>query len=691
MGGVSGSGGGGAAGSAGMGGGGAGGSAGASGTSGGAAASGTSGGAGAAGTAGGAGASGTSGGAGSGGSSGGSAGSSAGASGSGGVGGMSGNCGNGTVDPGEECDGSNLQNSTCASLGFSSGTLSCSSTCQFNVVSCVGGTITPTVTTSRSTCAAPCAVYFNATTTSGLSGSDFVGANWTWDFRDTASVHKGTIGFLAAHVFDNPGTYIVVTRVRDLVGAAGTTSTTITVSAMSGTTYYVSAAGSDSNAGTSIGTAFLTLQHALTLAGTNKSILLRRGDTFTFSSIFTISGVTGPFLIGAFVDPGHVSAAAPIISSSASQVSNILSPDIRFTDLHIIQTNQGSGIGFTNATHALIERVEIEGVGSPSISGLLTFGIDGSDNPIFFFDDHAHNFIGYGLYGDRTNNVAIAGTTFDVFSGGEHGVRLQGGNTNPGDTGFSTNAYVAENVFTPSISGGAYQTQDSMTFRGDNKQIVFVNNTTADGAHFQPQNTGVIEHISDVLDEGNQFIDTLATDASYVAENIAAQHVYIRNNIYVNCGLPIAIQGYPLLPANWTDKIFIYNNTVYTIPIDSNQYFAFEHFGTTGALTMQNNIFYQTSSNTNSSLFYTSGSGTETFDHNLVYSPNATLSTPHQGTGGLLTNPLFVTNGSNFHLQSGSPAKDSGTNTHVYESFGLAPGRPQNSTWDDGAYEFKNP
>lgn len=600
-----------------------------------------------------------------------------------------GNCGNGTVDPGEECDGANLQNATCTTLGFSGGSLNCSSSCMFNASSCTGGALTVSVSTSRSSCAAPCGVYFDATGTSGLSGSDYVGANWTWDFNDPTSSHKGTIGFLAAHVFDTPGTYHVSTRVHDLAGAAGVVSTTVTVSAMSGTTYYVSAAGNDSNAGTSIGAAFLTFTHAMTFAGTNKSVLLRRGDTFSLGTIFSIS-VTGPFRLGAFTDPGHVSAAAPIVTSSDTQIANILSSDIRLTDIHLEQLAQGSGVGFTNATHALLERVELEGVGSVSVSGLLSLGIDGSDNPIFFFDDSIHDFIGYGLYGDRTNNVAVVGTTVTNFSGGEHGMRFQGGN--PGGAGFSTNAVVTDSTFTPAISGGAYQTQDSITFRGDNTKIVFANNYTSDGAHFQPQNTGVIEHISQVLDEGNQFVAALPTDANFVAENIAAFHVYIRNNLYVNQGLPLAIQGYPLLPANWTDEIFVYNNTVRTVPVDSNQYFFAEHLSTTGTMTLKNNIFNETSSSTNSSLFFTTG-GTEVFDHNLLYSPSATLSTPNVGTGGLLTNPTFnsTTVGTGFRLNGGSPAVDSGTNTHAYESFGLSPGRPQNSAWDMGAYERKNP
>lgn len=48
-------------------------------------------------------------------------------------------CGNGTIDSGEECDGTNLSGQTCKSMGFSGGTLGCSSTlraCRFNTSGC---------------------------------------------------------------------------------------------------------------------------------------------------------------------------------------------------------------------------------------------------------------------------------------------------------------------------------------------------------------------------------------------------------------------------------------------------------------------------------------------------------------------------------------------------------------------------
>ncbi|MBN1654714.1 MAG: hypothetical protein JXA30_13165 [Deltaproteobacteria bacterium] len=54
-------------------------------------------------------------------------------------------CGNGVVEPGEQCDGYVTSETSCSSLGFFSGTLSCSSDCRFDTSDCVS-------TTSGSAC-----------------------------------------------------------------------------------------------------------------------------------------------------------------------------------------------------------------------------------------------------------------------------------------------------------------------------------------------------------------------------------------------------------------------------------------------------------------------------------------------------------------------------------------------------------
>jgi hypothetical protein len=45
-------------------------------------------------------------------------------------------CGNGVIDPGEQCDGSNLAGRTCSSSGYAGGTLGCSASCILDASRC---------------------------------------------------------------------------------------------------------------------------------------------------------------------------------------------------------------------------------------------------------------------------------------------------------------------------------------------------------------------------------------------------------------------------------------------------------------------------------------------------------------------------------------------------------------------------
>ncbi|HIH17543.1 MAG TPA: hypothetical protein HA282_04485 [Nanoarchaeota archaeon] len=56
---------------------------------------------------------------------------------SGGGGGGGPVCGNNIMEPGEQCDGDDLGGATCSSLGFTGGSLGCTSTCMFEVNQCI--------------------------------------------------------------------------------------------------------------------------------------------------------------------------------------------------------------------------------------------------------------------------------------------------------------------------------------------------------------------------------------------------------------------------------------------------------------------------------------------------------------------------------------------------------------------------
>lgn len=62
-------------------------------------------------------------------------------------------CGNGVQEPGEQCDGSDLNGQTCQTQGYpSGGTLACSSTCSFDTSGCVPCRFTGTACTTNAQC-----------------------------------------------------------------------------------------------------------------------------------------------------------------------------------------------------------------------------------------------------------------------------------------------------------------------------------------------------------------------------------------------------------------------------------------------------------------------------------------------------------------------------------------------------------
>jgi hypothetical protein len=583
--------------------------------------------------------------------------------------GGAGSCGNGKLDSGEFCDGSAMQSATCAQLGFSGGSLACSSSCQFDVSSCTGGTITPTVTASRSSCAAPCAVFFDATTSSGLSSGDYVGASWNWDFNDPASPHEGTIGFNVAHVFDRPGTYHVTTRVRDVAGNVGKTSTTITVSAMSGTTYYVASSGSDSANGLTTSTPFLTLAHALSVGGgTNNSILMRRGDTFPTGSSNKSLTETGPFLLGAYVDPGHVSAAAPILSStSTGGIFGADGTDMRFTDLHIVFSGGGYGgiISSVAGTNTLVERIELEGSVNTG-AGVLAASSNGPN--WFVFDCSLHDNGGYAFFGSSSIHFAMVGTSVLRLANtnDHHVIRIQGANP-LGSAPQATGTYIAENTFIP-LSPSANNGFNSVTMRGDNANEVVVNNYIATVLQNEDGQNMLIEGNTNIVQGGNAVL-------------IESKNTVFRNNLIT--GLPdggpdtgVIVMPGGLRPTNWVDNVVLNNNTQYVYHSGSytNLTFLVQHSATTGSLKANNNILSTGANTTYSSIYDTDSAGTDSYDYNLIYCPNAggPLYWPNVGTHGINNqDPMFVSTtvgaATAFRLQAASPARNIGTPAADYQ------------------------
>ncbi len=237
-------------------------------------------------------------------------------------------------------------------------------------------------TANRTTGAAPFAVFFDAvdrTSPAWQSGvvqpadGKFGSLHYEWDFGDAGAGTWRTsgksrnldTGFTAAHVFEKPGTYTVSLKVTD--PEANTEhhyAQSITVTALSGSTYYVDATnGDDANDGLTEDKAWRTADRALASGNeTNATILFKRGETFSTNRKFVITAA-GPGLIGAYG-----TGAKPIITASnTTGVIEIKASDWRVTHLDIRgpgSSDKSKAVGLhynTRVDNTLMWQLDIRG------------------------------------------------------------------------------------------------------------------------------------------------------------------------------------------------------------------------------------------------------------------------------------------------------------------------------------------
>ncbi len=104
-------------------------------------------------------------------------------------------CGNGKIDGNEQCDGTELGGSTCQSIGFTGGDISCNSSCTLNTSACTGWTCQATdlgafagteITKSADTCTGT-SVYNAAAHGTSCTGGDTLGKELVYTLQVPAN------------------------------------------------------------------------------------------------------------------------------------------------------------------------------------------------------------------------------------------------------------------------------------------------------------------------------------------------------------------------------------------------------------------------------------------------------------------------------------------------------------------------
>ncbi len=165
------------------------------------------------------------------------------------------------------------------------------------------GAQTVSLTASRTSGVAPLAVHFHAigTTADGVQ-RPFHDLHYAWQWGDGGD----SSGPVAAHVFDLPGRYTVSLTVTRPGGGSSSATTRITVAdpneVFAGKDTVVCSNDKDFQGAPARAKRVTTSSFDTVIAHleAGKRVLLARGDTFTATSRASVSGGSGPWILGAF-------------------------------------------------------------------------------------------------------------------------------------------------------------------------------------------------------------------------------------------------------------------------------------------------------------------------------------------------------------------------------------------------------
>ncbi|MEC0241699.1 right-handed parallel beta-helix repeat-containing protein [Paenibacillus dokdonensis] len=485
--------------------------------------------------------------------------------------------------------------------------------------------------------------------------------------------------------------------------------------AASGTEYYVSANGSDSNAGTS-SAPWKTLQHAADTAGPGSTVYVR-GGVYNEKLKITKSGSAdqGPITFTSYDSEQAVIDGTGLTVSGTEGIIDIT--DANYVAIRGFEVRNYT----TTKSNVMPVGIYVHGSGSYiSLSNNKIHDIKNTSTPTGtdLLGRDAHGIAVYGTKAPESiHDVTIDGNElYNLVLGSSESLVLNGNV----DTFSVTNNKIHDNDnigidiigYEGKSPNAAYDQARNGFVSGNQVYNITSNNNPSYGKKL-PNNSNAADGI--YVDGGKDSI--IERNYSYnndIGVEIASEHagkstsnITIRSNmIYNNRLTGIAMGGYDTKRGS-TVGCLIVNNTLYkndTLGDGSGQLYV--QYDTQNNV-IKNNIFVASSSNVLIYNEYTKNSG-NVVDYNLYFAPggssNATwtwknkeytgFSAYQKGTSNdahsLFADPLFLNAASNdFHLKPASPAMDSGlTDTSIIGSLDIdGQARVKGAGVNMGAYE----
>ena len=575
---------------------------------------------------------------------------------------------------------------------------------------------------SRTTGVAPLYVFFDVTQDDHVlkppdvdGHLDYADIRYEWDFGDaksgtwtTSARNKNrATGYLAAHVYDQPGSYQVSLAATDLSGHTEKYSVPIMVQdpnqtfAGESTICASTRRSTDAFAGCPAGARRVTTGNLADVAqhfGDGRRILLRRGDRWSYSESLRVS-TNGPMTIGAYGtcdNPSRlgICANAPVLEAAGARSSGGIfelnqARDVRFMDLSFEgPLDHEAAIGGVTEMHQILfYRLQARGFdtpignshwdtedfdqlavvqcdiaetsGAPVFLGGIRMGVLGNDLRDSF---ETHILRLWQAHRAVIQHNELSGTSLNTDTG-RHALKLHG----PSDQVLNTS--------------------DGTHLDFPTQHVIISNNVFGSSGPWPvsigPQDSATLERLQDIIFEKNRVLPTFGHQSSQPVQiglQMWARYVTVRNNVFSAAGTGDNFEAVGLdrytdsyeglgLPA--PEGIRVFNNTVYGASDTGEHHVTLVTLGVAEGTQIANNLIEASPDST--TIARGNAPGTEV-GTNLTVVDAGFVDTSS-------SDPLLW----NFSLTETSPAVNGGDQVPVYEDFdGLA--RPQGAGFSFGAF-----
>jgi len=584
------------------------------------------------------------------------------------------------------------------------------------------GTVAPIVSlinaslsASRTSCVAPCAVFFDATATNASTTSrPFHELDYSWDFGDSSSgvwtlsgKNKNSAkGPMGAHVFETPGIYTITLNVKDLAGNTASKQVSVTITdpnvAFTEANTFCFAKDNLNWAGcpTTIATNRIVSNDASLVSNlnsrfaANRRLMLRRGDSWNVGAQIFIN-VNGPGILGAFG-----SGNKPQISTSQDGLAGLIfaeGDDWRITDLYLVGPSSSSG---TYTELGIVSDGDNNLILRNNITRFYWLGFT-TNLPYYTAS-------GAILVPPSDGTAWIENNVYDVgiYTGYPAGNRMSIIGNNLGPARYShvlrmwqANKVLIENNFIADPStdnGNGRHALKFLSVNGSYTQYALISDNvfrgSAEVVHLTPENTISDERLMDIIFERNKIVT--GTNAFTPTTNfliVSGRNITIRNNIFEatkDFFRAIKIETTcPCVPPS--ADVSVYDNTFYTSSL-VNGFYGVQVGGDATNTVIRNNLGYALNfmNNGEETIFVENNAGSQTqMSNNLFYSTVKPSACVNPSGGSTCIDPLLVNpSGGNYRLQSNSPAINTGTTVPVLDDYD-GKSRPIGSGWDIGAFE----